>query len=254
MKQNRNAIVVGGAGGIGESVCRRLAHDGYRVTVADVQLDAAQAVLRSLDGEGHEAVQIDVTDDSSVELAFDGVEARSPAAVLVIAHGGPLIVMKGPGLPSVATMTPAEWTKSIAYNLTGFFLCMRKFSQQRLAHPLEHSRIINLSSGVGQSPTPGLDLSYGTAKAAIIGLTRQAAFELAHAGITVNSVAPGPVGTAKFFQETDARFVAAVESVIPLKRIGLPEEIAAGVAYLASPDASYITGTTLDINGGSHMH
>lgn len=254
LKQNRGAIVVGGAGGIGSAVCRRLAKEGYRVTVADVQLAGAQSVLGALAGPGHEAVQIDVTDPASVEAAFDAVEKRAPAAVLVIAVGGPLMVMKGPGPPTVATMTPAEWSQSIAYNLTGFFLCMRKFSQLRLAQPLDHSRIISLSSGVGQVATPGLDLSYGTAKAGIIGLTRQVAFELSASGITVNAVAPGPIGTQKFIEGTDAHFVAAATAMIPLKRLGTPEEVAGSVAYLASTDASYITGSTLDINGGIHMH
>lgn len=253
MDENRGAIVVGGAGGIGGDVCRRLAAEGYRVTIADLNLEGAQEVLRSLAGTGHDVVQVDVTKDSEVDAAFDSIEARAPARVLVITVGGPTVV-KEPGLATIAAMMPPEWKKSIDYNLTSFFLCMRKFAQLRLAHPLKHARIISLSSGAGQAPGAPLDLGYVAAKAAIIGLTRQVAFELATAGITVNTVAPGPVGTPEFFNRSNEHVMAAISALIPLKRLGTPEEVGAGVAFLASTGASYITGTTLDINGGGHMH
>jgi NAD(P)-dependent dehydrogenase (short-subunit alcohol dehydrogenase family) len=252
MRKVRGAIVVGGAGGIGSDICRRFAADGYRVTVADLNLQGANDALRSLAGEGHDVVQLDVTNDAQVDAAFDAVEARFPASVLVVASGGLLIDPRT--RPTIATLSTSDWNKTIAYNLTGVFFCLRKFAQLRLAHPLEHSRIITLSSGAGQLAGTPTDLGYVASKTAIIGLTRQVAFDLAPANITVNTVAPGPVGTPEFFRNTTEQVRAATAGVTVLKRLAVPEEVSAGVAFLASPEASYITGTTLDINAGAHMH
>ena len=99
----------------------------------------------------------------------------------------------------------------------------------------------------------GTDVAYGASKSALLGLTRQAAFELAPAGITVNNGAPGPVGTAEFFRNTNEQIRAGIASLAPLDRLATPEEVAAGVAYIASREAAFITGATLAINGGIHM-
>jgi NAD(P)-dependent dehydrogenase (short-subunit alcohol dehydrogenase family) len=251
MSKVRGAIVVGGAGGIGSAICRRLASDGYRVTVADRNLQRAQENLRTLKGEGHDVVQLDVTNEAEVNAAFDSVEARFPASVLVVASGG--MIVGHWTLPNIATTSTSDWDKTMALNLTGVFFCLRKFAQLRLAHPLEHSRIITISSGVGQQAIIPTDVAYVSSKAAVIGLTRQVAFDLSCANITVNTIAPGPVGTPEFLNTTE-EFRSAAAAMTLLKRVGTPEEIGAGVAFLASPEAAYITGSTLDINGGVHMH
>jgi NAD(P)-dependent dehydrogenase (short-subunit alcohol dehydrogenase family) len=251
MSDRRKAIVVGGAGGIGAEICRRFASEDYRVVVADLDLGGAERVCSKLAGDGHEAVSLDVTDEASVERMFDAVEAEDPANVLVVATGGP--VLDG-GFPTVAEMKSANWNRSIALNLTGVFYCVRKFAQQRLAHVVPHPRIVIISSGSGEAASAPMETSYVSAKAALIGLTRQAAFDLAPAQITVNAVAPGVVGTPEFFRNTSEEFRSHVASSNLLKRLGRPEEISAGVVYLASEEASFVTGTTLDINGGAHMH
>ena len=133
-------------------------------------------------------------------------------------------------------------------------LAVQKFAQQRLAAPLEHSRIIVIGSAAGEVAGNGTDIAYGSSKAAIFGLIRQAAFDLASANITVNSVAPGPVGTPEFFRNTNEQIRAGIASLTALKRLATPEEVSAGVAYIASREAAYITGSTLAINGGVHMH
>lgn len=247
----RAAIVVGGAGGIGSAISRRFAQDGYRVVVADRDLDAAKAVAAELPGSGHDAATIDVTDEASIEAMFDAVEAKTPAAVLVTAAGGPLADLSKH--PNVATLDPADWRKTIDFNLTGAFLTLRKFAQLRLAKPLEHSRIIIIGSASGRIPQGVVDISYSTSKAAIFGLTRQAAFDLAPAGITVNVISPGVVGTPAFMQNTSPEVRALAVADVPFKRIATPEEIAGGAAYLASHDASYVTGASLDITGGFPM-
>lgn len=252
MNENRGAIVVGGAGGIGSAICQRLASEGYQVTVADYNLESAQNVARSLEGAGHQAVRIDVTDPTEVDAAFDGIEAGHPASVLVVATGG-LLAIPAPGA-KFSNMTTELWNGSIAYNLNGMFFCMRKFGALRIAKPIEHARIITITSGAGQFGGTPTDMAYVASKAALIGMTRQAAYDLVGVGVTVNTIAPGPIGTPEFMRNTNEQIRAAAAGVTIMDRLGTTEEIAAGVAFLAAKEASYITGTTLDINGGAHMH
>lgn len=251
MVDHRRAIIIGGAGGIGSDICRRLASEGYRVVVADLNLERAQEVAGSLDGAGHDHAQLDVTSEESVGAAFDAIEASGPAAILVVASGGPVVDL-GKGV-NIATMALDDWKKTLDFNLTGVFCCVRKFAQLRLANPLERSRLVIIGSSVGVSAGSGTDIAYVSSKAAIYGFVRQVAFELAPANVTVNAVAPGPVATPEFIRRTNEHIREGIASVTLLKRLAAPEEIAGGVAYLVSPEASYITGATLDINGGVHM-
>lgn len=252
MSENLHAIVVGGAGGLGSATARRLAADGYRVTIADLDIDRANSVLLSLGGSGHQAIQMDVLNDESVDAAFDAIEARSPARVLVVASGGPLTGVSR--ALSITNMATADWNKSLTYNLNGVFFCVRKFGQLREANPIEHGRIIVIGSGAGQSAGVSLEIGYTASKAGVIGLVRQAAFDLAAAGLTVNTIAPGPIATEVMLRHTTEEIRAVLAAPSVLKRLGKPEEVGAAVAFLASPEAAYITGTTLDVNGGIHMH
>lgn len=251
MVDRGRAIVVGGAGGIGSEICRRLAADGYRLIVADLNAERANAVTDGLEGSGHEPVQLDIMGSASVTAAFDAIEAASPAKILVIASGGPVVHL-GMGA-NVTTMAMADWEKTIALNLTGVFCCLQKFAQLRSANPIDQSRIIILGSAAGLMAGNGTDVAYGVSKAALFALARQAAFELASAQVTVNVVAPGPVGTPEFFRNTNEQIRAGIASMALVHRLATPEEVSAGVAFLVSPEASYITGSTLDINGGLHM-
>lgn len=252
MNEQRRAIVVGGAGGVGGAICRRMASDGYRVVVADRNLSMAENLVASLGGGGHDAVGFDVTDEAAVVAAFDAIEAGGPAAVLVVASGGPLTDFQKP--INVTTMTTSDWNATLALNLTGVFFCIRKFAQLRLDKPLEHARIISIGSGAGQLASGSSDVGYAASKAALVGFTRQVAFDLSPARITVNIIAPGPVGTPEFLRSAPEAVQKMLVSGTLLERLAMPEEIAAGVVFLASPDAAYVTGTTFDINGGSHMH
>lgn len=252
MSEMRRAIVVGGAGGLGSAICQQLAADGFRLVVADFNLEGARTVQAALPGQGHVATHIDVTSESSVDTVFDTIEASGPPAVLVVATGGPVVHL-GQGA-NIATLAKQDWDKAVLLNLTGAFHCVQKFAQLRLAAPLAHGRVILIGSGAGQMAGGGTDVSYSAAKAGVVGLTRQAAFDLAPAGITVNNVAPGPVGTPEFVRNTNEHIRAAISASVPLKRLATPEEVAAGVAYVASPRTDYMTGATLDINGGIHMH
>lgn len=247
----RRAVVVGGAGGIGGAICRNLASEGYRVVVADFNLEAAQEVFQSLDGEGHGVSHLDITSEESVGRAFDAIEASSPAGILVVASGGPVVHLAN--RVDVSTMTMSDWMRTIDLNLTGVFVCVRKFAQLRQANALDQSRIVIIGSAAGLSAGGGVDIAYVTTKAAVFGFVRQSAYELAHSGITVNVVAPGPVETAEFVRRTDEQIRAGFAAAIPLKRLGTPDDVAGSVAYLLSPQASYITGASIDVTGGSHM-
>lgn len=249
--EDRAAVVVGGAGGIGSAVSRRLASEGYRVTIADRDLGSARTVVESLSGTGHAVAAIDVLDESSVDEALDAIEAEAPISVLVIVSGGPLADLST--RPTVATLSPSDWRATVDFNLTGVFLLMRKFAQLRLANPVEHGRIVTIGSTSGQVPQAVIDIAYASSKAAIFGLSRQAAFDLAGAGVTVNTIAAGVVGTPVFMQNTTPEIRAGASAGTLAGRLATPEEIAAGVSYLSSRDAAYVTGTILDINGGSRF-
>ncbi|WP_066552938.1 SDR family NAD(P)-dependent oxidoreductase [Croceicoccus bisphenolivorans] len=251
MSERRRAIVVGGAGGLGSEICRKLASEGHRVVIADFDLARAQALLPTLDGAGHVAVHIDVTKDELVDSVFEAEEANAPLGILVIASGGPVVHL-GQAV-NVATMAIADWERTLSLNLTGVFRCIQKFAQLRMASPVEDARIVIVGSAAGLVAGNGTDVAYSVSKAALFGLARQAAFELASAGITVNVVAPGPVGTEEFHRNTNEQIRAAIASKSVLNRLATPEEVAGGVMYLLSPAASYVTGATIDINGGIHM-
>ena len=251
MTEQRRAIIVGGAGGIGEAICRQLASQGYRITVADFNVLGAQRCADLLEGEGHESIAIDVNDEPSISAAFEGVESRSPAAILVVATGGPVISLSEGG--NILTMERSSFERTIAFNLTGTFSCLQKFTQLRVARPLDHSRVVVIGSTVGQVAGTGPDIGYIASKSALFGFMRQVAFDMAPYGVTVNTVAPGPVETAEFIRKTNEEIRARIASAPLLKRLATPDEVSAGVAYLLSRDADFVTGATLDINGGIYM-
>lgn len=250
--EDRGAIVVGGAGGIGGAICRDLASRGYRVTVVDRDEAGGKAVLGALPGAGHAFAAVDILDEASIAEAFDSIEARHPAAVLVVAAGGPVVSLDR--RVDSLSMTKSDFEKTFALNVSGVFSCIKKFAQQRSAAPLDGGRIVVIGSSAGEIAGTGTDIGYVTAKAAVLGMVRQLAFDLAPAKVTVNTVAAGPVETPEFVRRTNEQIRAGIASFTLLKRLAVPEEVSAAVGYLVSRDAGYITGTTLDINGGVHMH
>jgi NAD(P)-dependent dehydrogenase (short-subunit alcohol dehydrogenase family) len=252
MIEDRVAIIVGGAGGIGAAVCERLAADRYSLVIADLNISQAEAVIERLDGANHRAVKLDATHPDEVETCFDAIETDRPAAIMVVISGG---VFPGESLlPNIAEMDLERWDQTIKLNLSSVFYCLRKFAQQRFARPLDDMRIVIFGSGAGQVAGANADPAYIAAKAGIIGMNRQAAMDLGRIGCTVNTLAPGPIATPAFHASMSAENKAAIAKVGVLNRIGTPEEVAHGVSFLVAREASNITGTTLDVNGGAHMH
>jgi 3-oxoacyl-[acyl-carrier protein] reductase len=239
----RVAIVTGGAAGIGEAIARRLSTDGFLVVVADLNGDGADDLAEEIcagGGNAH-ARKVDVSAADSVAALFAWVNED-------LGRCDALVNNAGVGETFPLTELPLDrWTSTFAINVTGILLTTQH------AVPLMRrggrGRIVNLSSISGVRASAGRT-AYGTSKAAVIGLTRQAAIELAEDNITVNSVAPGPVDTPLTRSVHTDLTRQNYNRLVPMKRYGKPEEIAAAVSFLCSDDASYITGHTIPVDGG----
>jgi 3-oxoacyl-[acyl-carrier protein] reductase len=245
------ALVTGGAGGIGSAICAALARDGFSIVVADFDGDSARRRAAELPGAGHRAVDVDVTDEASVAVLFDAAEQIGPVTALICVAGG--TVNTRDYRPSVADTTLADWQWTEALNTRGTFLCIREYLRRRRATPVPDGRIVTFASLAGQAPGSPTGIAYAAAKAAIIGLTRYVAQEVGPLGITVNAISPGAVGTSAFWTTVSEQQGETLVPTIPLRRMGTPEDMAAAVAFLVSPAASYMTGCTLDVNGGRQM-
>jgi NAD(P)-dependent dehydrogenase (short-subunit alcohol dehydrogenase family) len=243
------ALVTGGAGDIGSEIARALAAQGARVVLADRRDPQAVAQRLCADGHDAEAHQLDVTSADGWDALAGRVQRRGfPLAVLVNAAG-----IEGDA-GRLWEQSPAGFETVMRVNCTGTFLGMRAILP--LMRRAGSGAIVNVSSTAGMLGLPGM-APYVASKHAVIGLTRAAAAEVAKDGIRVNAVCPGPTaGRMIAAIEEGARPGAAerareiYEAAIPLRRYAEPTEVAATVAYLASPAASYITGAVLPIDGG----
>lgn len=235
----KRALVTGASGDIGGAIARRLAADGHRVIChAGSSLAKAQAVAADIVAAGGtaQAVAFDVTDADACRNACEALLADGPIQVLVNnagAHDDAVF----PG------MSAAQWSRVVDVNLNGFFNVTQPLTMPMLR--TRWGRIISLSSIAAQMGNRG-QVNYAAAKAALHGATRSLALELASRGVTVNCVAPGIIAGAMSAGAFDQ---AAIERMVPMKRAGRPEEVAALVAFLASADAGYISGQILAING-----
>jgi 3-oxoacyl-[acyl-carrier protein] reductase len=242
----RTALVTGGGRGIGAAIARRLAADGAAVAVNYVSNRAtAEATVAGIVAAGGRAVAIgfDVGDPAAVR---DGV------ARVVDALGGLDILVNNAGITRdalVVRLKEDDWEAVLRTDLTGVFLCTKVAA--RIMLKARGGRIVNVASVVAEIGNAG-QAAYAAAKAGVIGFTKAVARELASRNITVNAVAPGLVATEMSAAIADGQR-AAYRLAIPLGREAEEGEIAAAVAYLASPDASYVTGHVLRVNGGLYM-
>jgi len=242
----RTALVTGGSGGIGRAVAVALAGEGHRVAVGySSSEDGAAKTAIDVEAAGGEAmtVQIDVTDVASVDAGFAAVEAAwGPVGVLVNNAG-----VTGDGL--ILRMSDEQWSTVVRTNLDGAFHAIRRALPGMVK--ARRGRIVNVGSVAGILGSAG-QANYAAAKAGLIGLTRSIAREMASRQITCNVVAPGPIATAMLDSLPDARRDELAASV-PLGRLGLPEEVAAAVAFLCSESAAYVTGAVIPVDGGMGM-
>ncbi|HZV12652.1 MAG TPA: 3-oxoacyl-[acyl-carrier-protein] reductase [Candidatus Kapabacteria bacterium] len=240
------ALVTGGSRGIGKAIVKRLAADGATVGFTfNANADAAAQTVEEIRSAGGnvKAYRCDNADAGSIEAAVHAVITDLGGLDILVNNAG----ITRDGL--IARMSEADWDAVIDTNLKGTFL----FSKAAIKHMMSkrQGRIINIASVVGITGNAG-QANYVSSKAGVIGLTKSIAKELAGRSITANAIAPGYITTDMTAKLNDAQ-QAAIAGMIPMKRQGTPEEVAAAVAFLAGPDSVYITGQVLCVDGGMVM-
>jgi 3-oxoacyl-[acyl-carrier protein] reductase len=240
----RVALVTGAAHGIGLAVASRLSQRGASVTMVDIDLEAMTSAAQSL-GERMMAIQADVSRQDDVQRTIDQTVEH---------FGGLDILVNNAGicpLCDFAEVTEADWDRVLAVNIKGAFFCCQA-ALHHLRKSGDRGRVVNISSVAGQSGGVLAPIHYSVSKAGLIVLTKTMARMLAPDRVTVNCVAPGTTAT----DLTDAwpeELREKVRLAIPLGRLGRPEEIAEVVAFLVSERAAFITGATIDVNGGLNI-
>ena len=245
MLQNDIALVTGASRGIGREIALALTGAGARVVGTATSLSGAEAIgaaLKEAGGTGRGAV-LDVSDPTSIEALLADLEAAGELPTILVNNAA----ITRDGL--LVRMKPEDWDAVISTNLSAVFrlskACLRRMMKER------RGRIVNLTSVVGLTGNPG-QTNYAAAKAGLLGFTKSLAQEVASRGITVNAVAPGFIDTDMTRTLPEAQRTALLER-IPAGRLGSAADVAAAVLFLVSPQAGYITGETLHVNGGMYM-
>ena len=240
----RVALVTGAASGIGKATVLRLVAEGARVVLTDLQEEKGEAVASEIEKGGGDALSLDhdVSDQASWEEVLEATRERFGRLDVLVNNAG-----IGDTAPIEETGLD-EYEQTIAVDQTGVFLGM-KLAAPMLAESGRAS-IVNVSSIFGTTGGFGTSPAYHAAKGAITTLTKNAALHWATEGIRVNSIHPGFIDTPLLEQAKGTPFEDLMVQTTPMARLGLPDEVAAGIAYLASDDASFVTGTELYVDGG----
>jgi NAD(P)-dependent dehydrogenase (short-subunit alcohol dehydrogenase family) len=251
--EGKTVVVTGGAHGIGRASALRFASEGANVAIVDVRIDEAEVVAQECSNLGGRslAYEADVSDEQQVTDVVARIVGDFGGIDVLHSHAGRLRA------GTVGETTLEEWNKTMSVNVTSMFLVVRAVSP--IMHASGGGAIVTTGSISGMFGEPALAV-YTASKAAVVNLTRSLAIDFASLGIRVNCVCPGWVDTGfnnpqfEHDELTDADIETLIKRTVPMGRQGLPEEMAAAVAFLASDDASYITGQTLLVDGGLLAH
>jgi NAD(P)-dependent dehydrogenase (short-subunit alcohol dehydrogenase family) len=256
--EGRITIVTGGGSGIGRSICQHIAKEGGKVVACDIDTDAAETTVESIEKEGGEAatMKADVTRKSEVQRM---------AAVVRKKHGRIDILVNNAGTDkkgAITELAEETWDMLMSLNLKGVFLCTQAVMPAMIEQ--RYGRVVNISSMAGKTGEP-LTSPYCASKFGVIGFTQSVALEVGRYNVTINAVCPGPVDTELIRKSVEQS--AAIKGMspedfmqeffigpTPLGRIAKPGDVAKAVVFLASDDAEFITGSTLNVSGGREMH
>ncbi len=241
--KNKVALVTGAGSGIGEATAKRLVSEGASVTVADIVDEGGLRVVQEITEAGGIAdfFHADIASPTGADELVAHVVEQYGRLDLAVNNAG---LAEKPGL--MHELEPSEWDRVVSVDLTGTWLCMR--AELRHFVTAGGGAIVNVASGAGLKATPGLT-AYSASKHGVVGLTRTGAIDYIKKGIRINAVAPGTIRTPAMERAGEAQ-MAEWAALMPTGRMGTPEEIAAAVAWLLSDQASYITGTVLEVDGG----
>ena len=238
------ALVTGASRGIGEGIAKRLGECGTHVLCAARGLDKVTEVAAAINAAGGKA--------TAVELDITGADVRDRIKALIEEHKQVDILVNNAGITAddlFIRMKPEAWDTVIRTNVDSMFHVTQEVVKKMIR--TKWGRVINITSVVGLMGNPG-QVNYSASKAAIVGFTKSLALEIGSRNVTVNAIAPGFIQTAMTDAMT-AEAKAALESRLAIKRLGTPDDIAHAVCYLASEQASYVTGTVLNVSGGLYM-
>jgi 2-hydroxycyclohexanecarboxyl-CoA dehydrogenase len=244
----KNAVVTGGASGLGLATCHRLARDGAGIGVWDIDEAGAQRVAADIVAAGGRAVacRVDVSSRAQIDAGVKRVRTELGPIQILVNNAG--ITFFKPFME----MTEAEWDRVMSVNLKSMLNCTQAILPDMLA--AGWGRVINISSSSAQAGSARMT-AYASSKGGVIAFSKALALELAASGITVNNIPPGFIDTP-MLRASDSKITGGISGIAaasPMKRPGRPEDIAAACAFLASEEAGYITGHTLSVNGGRYI-